>query len=134
MAINCFGRPKLGLVYDDRMDIRQNSLYLARTKDIAMTVAGLTMVLTPLALWASPNVTAFYTVLLTCAAAYGLYLALNQIGPEDTADGLCGERRVQLPPQLITRLQGKRELDREELPELRLFVQDYVRQEKPDGR
>jgi len=49
-----------------------------------MTIAGLTLVLTPLALWAAPTIAAFKAALITCAAAYGLFLLLSQIGPEDT--------------------------------------------------
>ena len=64
------------------MDAQRKALYLARAKEIAMTVAGLTMVSTPLALWASPNLTAFYASLITCAAAYGAFLLLSQVGAE----------------------------------------------------
>lgn len=98
-----------------------------------MTVAGLTMVLTPLALWASPTIAAFKAALITCAAAYGLFLLLSQIGAEDPAPTDGKDGRVALSPRLIHQLQNKRELSREDVPELRQFVQDNVRQEKPDG-
>lgn len=98
-----------------------------------MTVAGLTMVLTPLALWASPNLTAFYAALLTCAAAYGLYLLLSQIGPEEPLPNLPDDGRVALSPRMIELLQSRRELGRENLPELRRFVQESMRpHQKPD--
>ena len=100
-----------------------------------MTVAGLTMVLTPLALWASPNLTAFYAALITCAAAYGLFLLLSQIGPEEAVPNRRDDGRVALPPRLITRLPARRELGREDLPELRKFVQDNMQPaERPDER
>ena len=65
------------------MNARQRIRYLARARDVAMTVTGLTMVLTPLALWASPNLTAFYAALLTCGGGYCAYLLLSQFGPHD---------------------------------------------------
>ena len=97
-----------------------------------MTVAGLTMVLTPLALWASPNVTAFYATLLICAAAYAIYLLLLQIGPEPPAPTGRGADKVALSPHLIDLLQNQRELSRNKLPALRKFVQDNMRNDK-DG-
>ncbi len=65
------------------MNARQRIRYLVRARDVAMTVTGLTMVLTPLALWASPNLTAFYAALLTCGGAYCAYLLLSQFGLHD---------------------------------------------------
>ena len=47
-----------------------------RIKDTAMTVAGLTMAATPLALWLAPNPASFYVVLATCGVAYLVIVAL----------------------------------------------------------
>ena len=117
------------------MEKRQNARYLARVKEFAMTVLGLTMVLTPLALWASPNLTAFYAALITCAAAYGAYLLLLRIGPEDAVPAGRRDEQVSLPPRLINLLQNQGDLSREELPVLRQFVQDNMRkpEEPKDG-
>jgi uncharacterized membrane protein len=48
-------------------------------KDTAMTVAGLTMVATPLALWMSPNTTVFYATLMTCGVAYLVTVLLARL-------------------------------------------------------
>lgn len=115
------------------MDVTQKMRSLTRAKEIAMTVAGLTMVLTPLALWASPNLTAFYAALCTCAAAYGIFLLLSQIGAEEPAPPRRENNRTALSPELIDRLQNQRELSRNRLPELRQFVTENLQpRKKPD--
>ena len=112
------------------MEKRQNARYLLRVKAVAMTVAGLTMVLTPLSLWASPNQTAFYATLITFVAAFSALVLLSRIGPEDVVPAGRRDEWVTLPPRLIDLLQNHRELSREELPELSRFVQDNMR--KPE--
>ncbi len=97
-----------------------------------MTVAGLTMVLTPLALWASPNLTAFYAALVTCAAAYGLYVLLSRIGVEGTAPNRRDAGIVALPSRLTSLLQNQRELSRMDVPELHDFVQDNMERKPED--
>lgn len=114
------------------MDERQKNRLLLRAKMAAMTIAGLTMVLTPLALWAAPNLTAFYASLLTCATAYAAYLLLSQIGPEEPVPAVRRDDKVALSPQLIDLLQDQRELSRSKLPELRRFVQDNIRPKTSD--
>ncbi len=96
-------------------------------KNVAMTVAGLAMAVTPLALWASPTLTAFYWVLATCATASAVVLVLAEFGPEDPPADRRGRDRPELPPELTNLLQNRRELSREDLPELRGYVQDHLR-------
>ena len=109
------------------MDARQRIRYLVRARDVAMTVTGLTMVLTPLALWASPNLTAFYAALLTCGGAYCAYLLLSQFGPHDPAPARKRSNKVALSPHLVDLLQNQRELSRKDLPEVQRFVRDHMR-------
>ncbi len=48
-------------------------------KDAVMTVAGLTMVATPLALWMSPDTTVFYATLMICGIAYLVTVLLARL-------------------------------------------------------
>ena len=114
------------------MNDRQKARYLLRAKTIAMTVFGLTMVLTPLALWASPNLTAFYAALLTCGIAYCTYLLLSQFGPHEAAPARKRSDKVTLSPRLIDLMQNQRELSRKDLPEIQRFVQDRSRKDRDD--
>ena len=109
------------------MNARQRIRYLVRARDVAMTVTGLTMVLTPLALWASPNLTAFYAALLTCGGVYCAYLLLSQFGPHAPAPARKRSDKVALSPRLIDLLQNQRELSRKDLPEVQRFVRDQMR-------
>jgi hypothetical protein len=68
-------------VTGDRQGMTERPRTIALAIDIAATGAGLTMVATPLALWASPNLTAFYAVLGSCAAAYLLLVLLGWLDP-----------------------------------------------------
>ena len=115
------------MLYGDDMDARARSQIFTAAKTVAMTIAGLTMAVTPLAVWASPTLTAFYWVLTACAVASGVVLLLSQF--EEDAPPPKGQRRerAELPPELTRLLQGQRELAREDLPELRRFVQNKVR-------
>lgn len=113
---------------------RQKARYVLRAKTIAMTILGLTMVLTPLALWASPNLTAFYAALLTCGTAYGVYLLLAQIGPHEAAPARKRSDKVTLSPRLIDLLQNQRELSRKDLPEIERFVRDNLGDRKTSDR
>ena len=90
-----------------------------------MTVTGLTMVLTPLALWASPNLTAFYAALLTCGG--GVDRVGDGCGPLDPVPTRNRSDKVALSPRLIDLLQNQRELSRKDLPEVQRFVRDHMR-------
>ncbi len=114
---------------------RRQQRTLRRAREIALTVLGLTMVLSPLALWASPSLTAFYASLITCGVAYGLFVLLSQIemaGDEAMPPGGRGDERVVIPSHLYSVMQGQREMSREATPELRKFVQDKLR--PPDSK
>lgn len=108
------------------MDARLKLQILAVARSVAMTAAGLTLAVIPLALWASPTLSVFYAVLTTCAVACGVVLVLSQIGPDEPARGQRRDERVRLSPWLVRHLQNQRELGRKDLPELRRFVQDKV--------
>ena len=106
------------------MDARSKRLILSWAKSAAMTIAGLTMAVTPLALWASPTLTAFYTVLITCGLACCAVLLLSQLGDDVPVPAQRRDDKVGLSPRLIRFLQNQRELGRKDLPELRRFVED----------
>lgn len=93
-------------------------------RDVAMTAAGLTMAVTPLALWASPTLDAFYAVLTACAVSCSVVMLISQYGPEEPRPTGRRDTPVRVPPHLVHQLQNQRELGRKELPELRRFVQD----------
>lgn len=77
-----------------------------------MTVAGLTMAATPLALWMSPNKTSFYLALIICGIAYGVTVLLCRYGiPDDAAAGLKSDDGAKVT--------------------LKKFVQDNIHQPKP---
>ncbi len=108
---------------------------IALGKDIAMTVAGLTMVATPLALWMSPNTTVFYTTLLVCGAAYFVTIVIARLEkPKSAITPVSGSgAKVALPDALIETLQKQRELSRQDLPEIRSFVQEKLDDNKRDS-
>ncbi|MEM8686570.1 MAG: hypothetical protein AAGF81_04535 [Pseudomonadota bacterium] len=92
-----------------------------------MTVAGLAMAVTPLALWASPTLTAFYWVLATCAVSSCVVLVLAEFGPDEPSVSGHRQDRAELPLELTSLLQNRRELSREDLPELRGHVEGRLR-------
>ncbi len=102
--------------------------------NVVMTVAGLTLAATPLALWMSPTKSAFYLTLLICGIAYGVILLLSKFGFSDTdqeqlePDSHSG---AALTPEMIAYLQNQRELSRQELPALKKLVQENIQQPKP---
>ena len=114
------------------MDGNAKLAALVWARNAAMTIAGLAMAVTPLALWASPTLTVFYTVLITCGLACCAVVLLSQIGPDDPPSGARREDRVRLPDRFIALLQNRRELSREDLPELKDFVQSEV--DDPDKK
>lgn len=108
------------------MDRRARLQLLSVAKNVAMTIAGLAMAVTPLALWASPTLNSFYWVLATCAIACAVVLVLAEFGPDDPPSQPRRDERPELPPELTNLLQNRRELSREDLPELRGYVQDRL--------
>ena len=105
---------------DTRLKLR---LYLW-AREVAMTIAGLTMAVIPLALWASPTLSVFYSVLTACAVSCAVVMLLAEFGPDETTPSRGPSDRVALNPDLLHKLQNQRELAREDLPELRRFVAD----------
>ncbi len=114
------------------MDARSKRLIMTWAKNAAMTIAGLTMAITPLALWASPTLTAFYTVLITCGLACCAVLLISQLGDDAPLPAKRSDDRVGLSPGLIRFLQNQRELGRKDLPELRRFVEGKLKD--PDDK
>lgn len=119
--------PPAGLLYGDRMDQNLKRLILNWAQNAAMTIAGLTMAVTPLALWASPTLTVFYTVLITCGLACAAVVLLSQVGEEEPRPARRRDDKVALTPRLIRFLQNQRELGRKELPELRRFLERHLK-------
>jgi hypothetical protein len=99
----------------------------AAVADIIMTVAGIILAATPLALWASPSKPVFYLTLIVCGIAYGIVylvarMAPSSGNPQDTSH--ANRFKVALPDSLIVKLQNHRERSRDGLSLLRKFVQD----------
>ncbi len=109
------------------MGSRAQTQFLIVAKNVAMTIAGLAMAVTPLALWASPTLTAFYWVLTTCAVSCAVVMVLAEFGPEEAPSPRPHSDRAELPPELTNLLQNRRELSREDCPELRGYVQGHLR-------
>ncbi len=114
------------------MDARLKLQILNVARDVAMTVAGLTMAVTPLALWASPTLTSFYVVLTACAVSCSVVLIISELGPDEPSSGHRRDTRVSMSPELVRQLQNQRELGRKDLPELRRFVQDNSKRSADD--
>ena len=87
----------------------------------AMTVAGLVMMVTPLALWVAPDKDTFKLVLLACIAASTAVVLIARIGGSRPVDR--GRPAAGRPPGLsdaaIERLQNRGELSRRPLEILR---------------
>ncbi len=76
--------------------------------DAAMTIAGLTMLLAPLALWVAPDKVTFKLVLLVCFAACGAVILLARWKahwPEER--GRAAPPLTRLSEQAIERLQNQ---------------------------
>ena len=115
---------------DTRLKLR---LYLW-AREVAMTIAGLTMAVIPLAIWASPTLSVFYSVLTACAVSCAVVLLLSEFGPDETTPASGKSNRVALAPDLVHMLQNQRELGREDLPELRRFVTDKSKSNETKDR
>lgn len=86
-----------------------------------MTVAGLVMLLSPLALWIAPDKLTFKLVLLVCIVASGIVILLARIAEPEPGDG---PRQVSRPPSglpeaTIERLQNRGEMSRRPIEILR---------------
>ncbi|MDP6388351.1 MAG: hypothetical protein QF654_00485 [Alphaproteobacteria bacterium] len=100
--------------------------------EIGLTVFGLIMVFTPLALWMAPNVTAYYVVLGMCGLGYFAVVLLARYGTVDEGAGTGkDDLRVTLPAELIVDFQNQREAGRCDTGAAREFVANQICSDAP---
>ena len=98
-----------------------------RISDIGMTVAGLVIVFTPLALWMAPDPFTYKIMLLVCGAGFFAVVFFDRIREDVPVSAEAPNLKVELPEQLIGELQDQRELSRRNPARLRKFVADKIR-------
>ena len=103
-----------------------------RISDIGMTVAGLVMVFTPLALWMASDPFTYKIMLLVCGAGFFAVVFFDRIREDVPVSAEAPNLKVELLEQLIGELQNQREFTRRDPARLCKFVANGI--SDMDGR
>ncbi len=97
-----------------------------RMADSVITVAGMTLLLTPLLLWIAPSKISFYLVLSVCGLSFLTVFVLTRLFPGN--QGANGDKgfKVILSEDLVAELQKRGEVSRRPLDNVKAFIRRRV--------